>query len=323
MDIDDWIEEQREQGRTEAQIRSSMESAGWDQETIDQKLGTEEPGEDAPGPASIPDIRDLLPEDLPVDTRTLVGGLLVVGLILLAAYLLPSLLGGGSVSGAPPIAYYPFDDMKEFSIAGAGDSPSLTRDPQDHAVAPGINGSAILFTGPTPLQTGVASVGGQGQVLSRDALSVSMWVRPFFSARQEASIPGLFSQGDPSRADWLTLRGGLAEHRVRATIGTASPPGQQNMTQLSTSYTLPPDTWSHVALTYHEGTASIYINGIKRAEQAKTPDFLGLTDGWSIGSPVNGTGFTGRIDDLRVYDYALSADQVQAQYAALSGPDTG
>jgi hypothetical protein len=75
---------------------------------------------------------------------------------------------------------------------------------------------------------------------------------------------------------------------------------------------LPEGEWQHLAITCDGATAIMYRDGV----QANSGDFtLGsMTDaGLSIGSGYAGGGgpFNGTIDDVRLYNHALSADEVQ------------
>ncbi len=79
------------------------------------------------------------------------------------------------------------------------------------------------------------------------------------------------------------------------------------------------DGWHHVAVSYAGGDSdgiSIYLNGALQAAstQAGSPQGLDTRSGpAAIGRNVRGTKhYAGLIDDVRLYDIALSAEQVQA-----------
>ncbi|WP_425396417.1 LamG-like jellyroll fold domain-containing protein [Aeoliella sp.] len=87
--------------------------------------------------------------------------------------------------------------------------------------------------------------------------------------------------------------------------------------------------WTHIAATYDQSTTtmSIYINGLLSAQQvvAAAGVFDGAGDFW-IGhqfSPDNLWGFEGRIDEVAVYDKALSGSEVQAHFEAATGASSG
>jgi len=323
MDIEDWIAQQREKGRTDEQIRSSMEKAGWDEDTIDSKLNEPDGSTDR---ATGPGIQDLLPTELDRGRKTIIAGAALI--ILLAAMFLS--MGTTDTPGQDtttiergPVAYYSFDDPDRFTIEGAGDSPPLSRNPDTQVVSEGINGSSIQFTGTTPLETRDSLNGEDNSFLSQDGLTISMWVHPFQNTT--GTVPtNLFAQGSPDTSRWMQITGGTAGYRAAANFGTDEDPNdEQNPLLVRTSYTLLGGQWNHIAVTFQNDTATIYVNGIKRSQWSEPTGFSGLTTAWRIGGQVGGIGFKGRIDDLRVYDHVLSPDQVQGQYARLEGSVSG
>ena len=81
---------------------------------------------------------------------------------------------------------------------------------------------------------------------------------------------------------------------------------------------LPVGQWVHVAATRDESTASLYLNGrlensaaylfpVTNKGQGLRIGSIGTTDGWA-------GFFKGRIDDVRIYDRALPAEDVQELY---------
>ena len=69
---------------------------------------------------------------------------------------------------------------------------------------------------------------------------------------------------------------------------------------------LPANQWSHLAFTYNGATMRLYVNGVEVADQPQTGD--GVTanrveDRWQ---PVWGEWFAGLIDEVRVYNRALT-----------------
>lgn len=93
----------------------------------------------------------------------------------------------------------------------------------------------------------------------------------------------------------------------------------------STGTALPVSTWSHIAITYISGTQKIYINGIERASGVDTgalpvnnsPLFIGTDVGF------NTRNFLGLIDEVRVYDQALTQANVQTIMAETHPCVTG
>jgi PKD repeat protein len=79
---------------------------------------------------------------------------------------------------------------------------------------------------------------------------------------------------------------------------------------------LPLNTWSHVAGTYDGATLRLYVDGTQVASQARTGAILTSTLPLSIGGDtLHGTYFSGLIDEVRIYNRALSQGEIQADMA--------
>ncbi len=167
-------------------------------------------------------------------------------------------------------------------------------------------------------------------------LSWGIWLRP-------TSISGLkcllckFNNGNTQTA-WYTQTNtsvfGL-NNSILAGIGTTTTDG--NTYAVTPANTISTGTWTHVAVVF-DGTLSgnanrfkIYINGIQQ-----TLTFSGTfpattqatTSNARIGSTSDGNRyFNGQLDDARIYNYAVSATQVQKIYndgaGVRFGPATG
>jgi len=80
--------------------------------------------------------------------------------------------------------------------------------------------------------------------------------------------------------------------------------------------------WQYVAATYDGSVARIYIDGVQAASTTFTGS-LGNGNVWRIGaygSPATGF-FDGMIDNVRIYDRALSASEIQTDMATAVPPD--
>ena len=96
-------------------------------------------------------------------------------------------------------------------------------------------------------------------------------------------------------------------------------PGQTNLDSIST---VDVQKWYHLAATFNNALASdemkIYING-KLENQISRAANLGITNQlFAIGSTNDGAGcvhFNGLIDEVRIYERALSAAEIEKHYA--------
>ena len=89
------------------------------------------------------------------------------------------------------------------------------------------------------------------------------------------------------------------------------------------------NTWVHLAETYDGSTLRFYVNGTQVSSVARTGSILTSTNPLQIGSDsIYGQYFNGLIDEVRIYNIALSAAQIQTDMATPIGgsdpppPDT-
>ena len=86
------------------------------------------------------------------------------------------------------------------------------------------------------------------------------------------------------------------------------------------------NTWSHLATTYDGATLKLYVNGVQVASRAQAGPIATSTNPLEIGGDLlNGQYFNGTIDEVRVYNRALTVGEVQADMNAPIGaapPDT-
>ena len=79
----------------------------------------------------------------------------------------------------------------------------------------------------------------------------------------------------------------------------------------------PVNAWTHVALTYDGATLRLYVNGTQVATPATT-GAIQATDSplWIGGNNPYGEYFQGLIDEVRVYNRALTQADIQADMNA-------
>ena len=81
------------------------------------------------------------------------------------------------------------------------------------------------------------------------------------------------------------------------------------------------NTWTHVAATYDGAQIRLFVNGAQVAAVARTGTFeVNVNPLWIGGNALYGEHFQGRIDDLRIYNRALSAAEIQADMNTAVSP---
>jgi fibronectin type 3 domain-containing protein len=84
------------------------------------------------------------------------------------------------------------------------------------------------------------------------------------------------------------------------------------------------DTWTHIATTYDGTTLRVFVNGVQAGQLAHTGSIVTSTGALRIGgNNVWGEWFQGDLDEIRIYNRALTAAQVQADMnVSITAPDT-
>ncbi len=108
-------------------------------------------------------------------------------------------------------------------------------------------------------------------------------------------------------------------------VGTMRPAGggtfTGGVTWIGAPSTIPVNAWTHLATTYDGATVRLYVNGTQVASQAQTGALETNTSPLWIGNNTYGEYFRGLIDEVRVYNRALTATEIQTDMAtALGGP---
>jgi len=188
------------------------------------------------------------------------------------------------------VAYYPFN----------GNAKDLTSNGRDFTVYD----NTTLTNGKDNSSNSAYSFDGNGDYLeytanipSFDNYTISLWAKPASSGTYEAMFSSYDDAGEGFQID---LNGG--DFHIRKSEGGSM--------VLSTAVL---GVWTFVAFTY-DGTNSIgYINDVIPVSQSGgTNDF----NRFRIGRNRNGnTYFTGAIDELRIYNRALTASEISSRFA--------
>jgi hypothetical protein len=84
---------------------------------------------------------------------------------------------------------------------------------------------------------------------------------------------------------------------------------------------LPVNTWTHLAATYDGATLRVFVNGVQAGAAAMAGTLVKSADALSIGgSLVWGEYFEGLIDEVRIYNRALTAAEIRTDMARAVRP---
>lgn len=135
-----------------------------------------------------------------------------------------------------------------------------------------------------------------------DRLTITAWVRPTALAGALTTVVSKdenyeFHVSDAGAVNWWWTTGANA-------ITTAN--GD-----------VPLGAWTHIAIVYTRGAQEVYVNGVLAGNNWTDPDRNALTtnaDPFQVGNDQGAAGrfWDGQIDEVRVYNYAMSAADVLA-----------
>jgi hypothetical protein len=88
--------------------------------------------------------------------------------------------------------------------------------------------------------------------------------------------------------------------------------------QSASAHALTQDRFTHVVGSYDGTTLTVYIDGVEAGHHGASATIVAPTTDMTIGATRNGTygHFVGALDEVALYDKALSAERVAAHFAA-------
>jgi hypothetical protein len=207
------------------------------------------------------------------------------------------------------VAAYSFNDGSGTTAADAsGNGRSGTI--RGAQFVTGKAGMALRFDGVDDWVTVPDGVTGSALDLTT-GMTLSAWVNPDAFTGWETVV--LKERGAGALAYGLYAQdGGVANGGADAPAGTLRI-GTADQAIRGTS-SLPLNAWSHVTVTYDGATQRIYVNGTLVASRAQTGSIAASNGALRIGGNNSWPGefFGGLIDEVRIYNRALSAAEVTA-----------
>ena len=197
------------------------------------------------------------------------------------------------------VAHYSFDnnltDSTGSALAGTVIGGKINESGGAITYASGVSGKAAAFDG----SSGIRLPNG---LITSNTYSVSLWVNPeqlteftttFFGARDSSNWVSLLPKGH-----------GWVNNDTMVWSGTAWYDAGAGM-KINTG------EWSHLAFTVNNGSIKVYVNGVQKFTGTGFPNLFTTTDStFSLGVNWWDTPYKGLMDELRIYETALTAEQV-------------
>jgi len=212
-----------------------------------------------------------------------------------------------ATTAAGLVAHYMFDNNLEDATGNFGEGQIAGNAPDSEAGAityasGAVDGStAAVFDGTSGVNLGESLIGPGDYTLS-------IWLHPDEIGQ---FVPAFFGQAGPN--SWVSLvpAGPGDDQNTMLWAGDGDGTGWFDGTIGSQ---IPVGGWSHLVFTYSAGELNAYLNGELAEEHSGFPNVFS-NEGASFHLAINpfpDAPYTGLIDDLRIYDVALTAEQVAA-----------
>jgi hypothetical protein len=221
-------------------------------------------------------------------------------------------------------AYYPFNGSASDASGNGNDGiPSQVTLVPDRL---GLSGAAYEFNGSNSVIT-IPSLSSTNLT----ELTLSVWLQPFAAPSVQGDIINKWRGFSYSLEDYsLTLGSDLRVVFGNGLHGNGYS-ALPNHCAITSTNRLSLGRWSQIVATLDtSGTARMWVNGVLAAQDNVLQLLPPATEPVRIGqlllatnSPYNGAildSFSGAIDDVRIYNRALSAAEVQQLYFAEAGP---
>ena len=186
------------------------------------------------------------------------------------------------------ISYYSFDQVKDNQIRDEWGTRNAVL--ADGMISTGKSGDA--------LETAKTSIGAKvsGASVSENAWTVSYWV----CSKAVSDRSSVLMSSDQK----YSFDVGISDSNRKAGVHVGTGTGDI----LTFQYTLPAETWVHMAWTQDKTNGlSLYVNGtlVQTNAWTKTNAFPCPVD------IIGGSGFEGKIDELKIYKRVLTANEIQ------------
>jgi hypothetical protein len=170
--------------------------------------------------------------------------------------------------------------------------------------------------------TQYVQVAHPGTVDIHSALTITAWVKPGANTTQHLVQKGISTGGTPTLGGYeLSLSSVSATPAQKVFFRLNYGPGGSNTYRIDTNTTYPVGTWIFVAGTYDPDDPSnimhIYFNGVQDDDNVTPgPDsILAMDTDLNLArDPGGGYGFQGVMDEVKIFNRALSAAEILTLY---------
>src|SRR6266850_888276 len=236
------------------------------------------------------------------------------GIVFLGVVVATALAGNSSaIAQTGLVAAYGFAEGAGPTVADSSGSNNTGTISGATWTPAGRFGSALVFNG----TSAVVTVPSAASLQLLTGMTLEAWVYPTVAPAGWRAVLA-------KNTDRYYLMAS-SDQGNRPVVGGTWTAGNQNTVGPSV---LAVNTWTHLAATFDGATVRLYVNGVQVASQAQTTALTTSTGTLQIGGDAyTGENIAGRIDEVRIYNRALSAAEIQGDMNTAVGgtpppPDT-
>lgn len=208
------------------------------------------------------------------------------------------LFSSGAFGQTGLVAAYSFDEGTGTTAGDSSGNGNTGTIANATWAAAGKYGKALSFNGTNAR----VSIPSSASLNLTTGMTLEAWVNPSVSRASWGDIIW--------KADALYFLEGTSTNGGRPAGGAKNASG--TWTDAYGPSALPVNTWTHLAATYDGSFVRLYVNGIQVTATARTGNLLSSTQPLFIGgNTLYGYYFAGMIDDVRVYNRALTQTEIQ------------
>ncbi|WP_242918056.1 LamG-like jellyroll fold domain-containing protein [Pontibacter liquoris] len=217
-----------------------------------------------------------------------------------------------AASANPLVGNWKMDEGSGTTLADASEYNNKATTTGNPTWVTGVLGQAVKLDGATQY----ATVSNSASLSITGSITLAAWIKPEKTATQYILKKGI--QGSTDGYELSLASTGRVFFRFNQATGSDT--YRQNSLA---SYPVDGNTWMHIAATYNGSVIKIYINGVENSSKTLTapPSINANNLALAIGAQSDGASkFQGAIDEVRIYNTALSADQIKELASATTTP---
>ena len=213
---------------------------------------------------------------------------------------------GGTVTTPPPpttnslVAAYNFDEGSGTVLtdrSGTSNNGTITNAAWNTT---GKNGASLTFSG----TNSYAKIADSNSLDLTAGMTLEAWIYPTAAFSSPSAI---------MLKEWTSnISYAMLAYSPTTTPGGFITVGTANYGAFG-KLIVPQNTWTHLTTTYDNTNIRFYVNGVLTGTQAQTGNIATSTGALFIGGTtiLASSSFKGRIDDVRIYNRALSVGEIQ------------